>query len=81
MLQKSSRQICQFHKIIYIKGSFSNFVQFLAQNLHILVLTAYTKSSSRSCMDFAESQIQVFYISIFQAKTIAQKYIHPLQKM
>jgi hypothetical protein len=56
-------------------------VQFLAQDLHKLVLTTYPKSSARSFMDFAESQIEVFYISIFQAKTIAQKFIHALGKL
>jgi hypothetical protein len=56
-LQKSSRQIYQYHKIIYSGKSFSNFVQILAQNLDILVLTTYPKLSSRACVDFAETQI------------------------
>jgi hypothetical protein len=46
----------------------------------MLVNTTYPKSSSRSCVDFAESQISVFYFSIFEAKTIAQKYIHIWRK-
>jgi hypothetical protein len=43
-------------------------MQILAQNLNMLVPTTYTKSSSISCVDFAESQIKVFYFSIFKEK-------------
>jgi hypothetical protein len=55
-------------------------VHLFAQNLEIPVLTTYPKFSSRSVVDFTESQIPVFYISIFQAKTVAQKYIHLWRK-
>jgi hypothetical protein len=41
----------------YKKDFFSNFVQFLAQNLVMLVPTTYPKFSSRSVVDFTESQI------------------------
>jgi hypothetical protein len=47
----------------------------------MLVSTAYPKSSSRLGMDFAEPQIYVNHISIFQATTIAQNYIHALQML
>jgi hypothetical protein len=40
-----------------IFGVNSNFVQILAQDLHMLVTTTYSKSSSRSCMDLATQQI------------------------
>jgi hypothetical protein len=41
----------------------------------MLVLKTYPKSSSIYCMGFVESQILVFHISIFEAKTVAQKYM------
>jgi hypothetical protein len=56
-LQKSSGQIYQYHKLFIQEDSSSNFVQILAQNLAILVTTTYPKSSSRDCVDFAETQI------------------------
>jgi hypothetical protein len=56
-------------------------MQILAQSLVMLVTTTYPKSSSISCVDFAETPIQVFYIPIFQAKTITQKYIHIWRKL
>jgi hypothetical protein len=39
----------------------------------MLVLTTYPKSSSRSCMNFAESQIYVFHISFFSSKHYSSK--------
>jgi hypothetical protein len=46
-----------FTKRFLIKDFFSNFVQFLVQILEILVPTTYPKLSSRSVVDFTESQI------------------------
>jgi hypothetical protein len=55
---KSSRQIYQFHKMIFIKKISSvTLCNFLAQNLDTLVLTTCPKLSSRSVVDFTESQI------------------------
>jgi hypothetical protein len=56
-------------------------MQFLTQNIDTLVTTTYPKLSSRSVVDFTESQISEFYISIFQAQTIAQKYIYLWTKL
>jgi hypothetical protein len=47
--KKSSRQIYQYHKIIYSGRSL--------QQLGILVTTKYPKYSSRAWVDFAETPI------------------------
>jgi hypothetical protein len=50
------------------KDSFSNIVQILAHNLHMLVPTTYPKFSSWSCVDLAAQQIKVNWFSIFHVK-------------